>query len=183
MSNPEEFGRALLDAMGLPVTDNNVTSMVAWQGLEGGHWRNSAKHNPLNTMRKWPGSWNAIGNGVEGYATWEDGIAATAATLKQSNMASIVAAFAADGPPSATMWAIGTNPAWGGTDYAKMRASFQHNDAYWASFARQIKAAYVDDEPFPGGSGGLIGGAAGAVGAALLVGAATAFAWLKGWVG
>ena len=51
MSTVTEYSWAkdLLTRMGYPVNQNNVTSVLAWEYAEGGHFHNGARFNPLNT--------------------------------------------------------------------------------------------------------------------------------------
>ena len=96
------------------MTSNNVTALIAIQNQEGGHQANGARFNPLNTMREAPGGKNAIGK-IKAYSSWDEGVRATAATLAQSNMRSIVQSLARSAPPEETLKAFADSP-WGWYD-------------------------------------------------------------------
>jgi hypothetical protein len=75
------WARDLLTRMDYPVNQANMTALIAWQYAEGGHFANSAKFNPLNTTRTWPGAESMNSVGVKAYDNYEEGMAATIATL------------------------------------------------------------------------------------------------------
>lgn len=91
---PAEWAKAVLTQIGAPTTSANIKAMVSWAQAEGGNWKNSAKYNPINTELGQPGS-TSMGGGskVQSYTTWQQGIAAAAQTIKQPNMAPILAAL------------------------------------------------------------------------------------------
>lgn len=76
------WGKALLERAELPVTRQNLTALVAWQQAEGGHHRNNARFNPLNTSRQSPGSTVVNSHGVRSYPSYEKGMDATVSTLR-----------------------------------------------------------------------------------------------------
>lgn len=111
---PRMFARALLEALDLPVTSNNVAAVIAWQAFEGGHWRNAAAYNPLNTTRQHGNSRPWGGKiPIQVFTTWDEGLEATALTLGQQNMTSIRVRLGMDADPAVTLQAIKENPSWG----------------------------------------------------------------------
>lgn len=76
------WARDLLTRMDYPVNQANMTALLAWQYAEGGHFANAAKFNPLNTTKTWPGAESMNSVGVKAYDNYEEGMAATIATLK-----------------------------------------------------------------------------------------------------
>ena len=83
-----EWAKKLLQQLGDPITDQNIAALTTWQAWEGGHWKNSAHYNPLNTTLKEPGSspMNDLGHGmgVQSYPNWGTGYKATVDTLNQN---------------------------------------------------------------------------------------------------
>jgi hypothetical protein len=76
------FARALLYELKIPETPGAIEALVNWQKQEGGHWRNSAAHNPLNTIYEEGAVATVAGTpGVKAYGDWEAGVSATAKTL------------------------------------------------------------------------------------------------------
>ena len=106
-----EFYRDVLAAIGAPASEGNLTLCRAWQTAEGGE----ATHNPFNCTVTMPGStpYNT-NNGfpVQSYRTHQTGVEATARTLKQANMAAVLAALTGDADPYFTAVAIASSP-WG----------------------------------------------------------------------
>ena len=97
------FIEGVLKAIGAPITANTVTAMNNWIAAEGG-----SNNNPLNLMP----------NGkLASYGTLEEGIAATAATINQSNMAQIKQSFTANVSPDAIKAATIADP-WSASHYA-----------------------------------------------------------------
>lgn len=91
-----------------------ITFMVAWSIAEdsgpGALGRNNAYNTTLCLPGRMTGAINGDGAcGVQGYATWQDGIEATARTLEQSNFAGIRAALLANDAERAKLelWASG----------------------------------------------------------------------------
>ena len=71
----------LLGALGAPTTSSNISALVTWAKLEGGHWNNSASYNPLNTTFDMGGNKSINSVGVKKYGSWEEGLNATVKTL------------------------------------------------------------------------------------------------------
>ena len=79
-----EFATSLLAGLGAPLTEGNVKALTTWMRFEGGHWKNSATYNPLNTTLTVPGSTSMNSVGVKAYANWNEGLQATISTLTGS---------------------------------------------------------------------------------------------------
>jgi len=86
------FASMLLGALGAPATQQNVADLTMWENMEGGNWNNTATYNPLNTSYQLNGSVNyntrKAGSGVQAYSSWQQGLAATVATLTGANAGS-----------------------------------------------------------------------------------------------
>ncbi len=124
MVTPSLFAQAVLGRLGLPITENNIAALVAFQSWEGGHMNNTARFNPMNTMRDVDGAEQARGlvKGIKAYATWDDGVEATARTLAQDNMRGIYNSLARSAPADETLRAVAASP-WGCTICAKAPAA------------------------------------------------------------
>lgn len=80
----------VLNALGMPVTSENVRFLNAWAQAEG----TKAGYNPLATTQGMAGATNFNKVGVKNYASYGDGIAATVKTLRNGNYGNILAALA-----------------------------------------------------------------------------------------
>ena len=114
--NQAEFATSLLTGLGAPLTESNVKALTTWMRFEGGHWKNSAKYNPLNTTLKVPGATSMNSVGVKAYANWDEGIQATISTLTGSKAdargyTAIVNALKAGTDPNSVLDAV-NNSAW-----------------------------------------------------------------------
>lgn len=90
-TTPSAFARATLKDLGVPQTDANTQSLIAWMLLEGG----GGTYNPLNTTLSTP---NVTGElspnpGVKDYSSAETGAAATAQTIDESFYPEILASL------------------------------------------------------------------------------------------
>lgn len=81
----KEWATGLLQKMGAPVNDASVNALTTWMRHEGGHWKNSANYNPLNTTLDMGNSESMNSVGVKRYKSWEEGYAATIGTLTGKN--------------------------------------------------------------------------------------------------
>jgi len=111
-----EFATSLLTGLGAPLTEGNVKALTTWMRFEGGHWKNSAKYNPLNTTLTVPGSTSMNSVGVKAYANWNEGLQATVSTLTGSKAdargyTAIVNALRAGTDPNSVLDAV-NNSAW-----------------------------------------------------------------------
>lgn len=80
-SNPDQWAKAMLGALNAPVNSDSIDALKTWARFEGGHYKNSAAYNPLNTTYELPGSKGMNSIGVKAYANWDDGMKATVASL------------------------------------------------------------------------------------------------------
>lgn len=96
VSSPAGWAQALLQALGDPLSSENLKSIEHWEQLEGGNWQNTAKFNPLDTTQQMSGSTNMGGGaggaaGVQAYTSWSQGLQATLETLKNGHYSDILA--------------------------------------------------------------------------------------------
>jgi hypothetical protein len=130
---PKDFAKALLNGINAPITDNNMQAIIAWEALEGGHYSNDARYNPLNTTWKMPGSknFNNLGNGVgvQSYVSWDQGLDATLKTIKMGLYSNIREKLMISAPADDTLSEIDKTP-WGTHNMGKHRASefMAHSD-------------------------------------------------------
>jgi cell wall-associated NlpC family hydrolase len=79
-----------------PVTEANLRNLGAWWRAEGGHSKNTAQWNWLNTTRRMPGSKVMPGGnsaGVQWFPDFRTGVRATVQTLNNGYYGSILAAL------------------------------------------------------------------------------------------
>ena len=116
--NQLTWAKALLVAMRLPVTADNVAAIAAWEMAEGGHSYNTAYYNPLNTTQSMPGAsiFNSVG--VKAYTSWKQGLEATVITMKNGYYDGIIAALQRGNDSSAVAAAVGASP-WGTGNFVR----------------------------------------------------------------
>ena len=83
-----EWAKALITKLGGSPTEANSNAVLSWMAQEGGHWKNTAGYNPLNTTRNMPGAKLMDGgpgreHGVKHYTSWQQGLDATILTLTE----------------------------------------------------------------------------------------------------
>ena len=110
---PAGWELCVLQGLGAPATQANVSDLDEWQLVEGGSTNNTAAYNPFNTRRTTDVNNNPLqltmsSNGFPAFANWPNGCAATVATLFQPNMWSITAALRSGNvsPPGAFLAAV-----------------------------------------------------------------------------
>jgi hypothetical protein len=103
------WARSLLAAGGWPSTGCNVGAITAWERAEGS---TASWHNPLDTTLREPGSRSVNSVGVQAYPSWQEGLAATIATLRGGPYGPILAALAAGNDARAVASAVAASP-WG----------------------------------------------------------------------
>jgi peptidoglycan hydrolase CwlO-like protein len=113
------WAQALLVAMRLPVTADNVAAITAWEMAEGGHWYNTAYYNPLNTTQDMPGATVFNSVGVKAYTSWKQGLEATVKTLKNGYYGGIIEALRRGNDSTAVAAAVGASP-WGTGDFSHL---------------------------------------------------------------
>jgi len=107
------WANQFLSKLGVPVTASNIQAVTTWMAWEGGHWKNSAHNNPLNTTLKTSqstGSMNSVG--VQRYANWDAGLDATIQTINNGRYANILSALQAGNDTQAVIAAVNASP-WG----------------------------------------------------------------------
>jgi murein DD-endopeptidase MepM/ murein hydrolase activator NlpD len=77
----QEWATQFLNRIGAPVTETNLKSVNTWMRFEGGHWKNSAHYNPLNTTLDMGGSEVMNSHNVRRYTSMEEGLDATVRTI------------------------------------------------------------------------------------------------------
>jgi len=113
------WAKALLVALRMPVTADNVAAIVAWEMAEGGHWYNGASYNPLNTTMPMPGATAMNSVGVKAYTSWAQGLEATVRTLRNGLYEGVLAALRRGDDASAVAAAVGASP-WGTGDFSRL---------------------------------------------------------------
>jgi hypothetical protein len=109
---PTTWAAALLGSLGDQATAENVRAVTAWERAEGGHWNNTAAHNPLNTTQPAPGSRSINGVGVQAFPDWNEGLSATVTTLGNGRYPGVLAALRAGHCAPCVAAAVGASP-WG----------------------------------------------------------------------
>lgn len=127
------FAADLLDELGVPGSLANALAIIAQIQAEGG----KALFNPLNTTLPAAGAKDYNSVHVKNYMTYEQGVAATAATLRQANMSRLLAALKI-GKDAGTYWAVLPTSPWGTKPPGGMSATAFLADvqAHW--FARAM---------------------------------------------
>ena len=86
-----DWRRSLLKRIGAPVTPQNLKFLSTWQRWEGGHTKNDARFNWLNTTKSAPGVVRSVNSvGVKAFDSFDSGIHATALTLMNGRYDDIV---------------------------------------------------------------------------------------------
>lgn len=89
----------LLKVLGAKPTKANLRFLSNWQRWEGGHTKNDARYNWLNTTKDAPGAVASINSvGVKRFDTYQHGIQATAATLANGHYDDIVRGLISGNP-------------------------------------------------------------------------------------
>lgn len=121
----QDWRLALLKSIGAPATKKNLDFLNTWQRWEGGHTKNDAKYNWLNTTRDAPGAVGSINSvGVKAFDSFDHGVAATAATLQSGRYKDIVRGLVSGDPYKAkpvaglSTWLSGSPTSKAGADYA-----------------------------------------------------------------
>lgn len=91
-----DWRRALLKALGMPITSANLQFLATWQRYEGGATNNSASYNWLNTTHGPGRSINS--DGVKAFPDFQTGIRSLAETLHNGNYHDILRALAHGDP-------------------------------------------------------------------------------------
>lgn len=102
-----DFGKALLQEIGAPITQANLDFLNAWGLAEGGNSRN----NPFNTGESAPGA-TPFNKDVNNYPDMETGLAATYRNLQNPAYSGIIAALRRGTSSIAAAKALQASP-WG----------------------------------------------------------------------
>ena len=111
----KQWATDFLSRLGKPLTDDNINAVTTWMAWEGGHWKNTAHYNPLNTTlntKNATGSMNSVG--VKRYNSWESGLDATIQTISTGKYGydAILNALSKGNDPQAVISAV-NNSKWG----------------------------------------------------------------------
>ena len=77
----QAWAKDFLSRLGKPTTPDNIKAITTWMAWEGGHWKNSAHYNPLNTTLNAQGASSMNKVGVKSYLDYEQGMKATIDTI------------------------------------------------------------------------------------------------------
>lgn len=106
----QQWATGVIRALGQQPNQRNVSNLIGWAKAEGGH-TNGARYNWLNTTQDAPGAGNTGSQGnIKVYRSLQQGIEATAKTLKNGRYGQIISAL--DSSPDRLAQAIGSSP-WG----------------------------------------------------------------------
>jgi murein DD-endopeptidase MepM/ murein hydrolase activator NlpD len=112
LSTRRDFAVALLNALGAPVTSQNLLAVMSWEVAEGGGFGGRTAFNPLNTTLPMPGSRPVTAVGVQAYTSASQGLTATVNTLRNGRYSGIIAALRAGNSAQAVERAVAASP-WG----------------------------------------------------------------------
>lgn len=122
----EQFASDFLLELSKPVSVNNLKSVVVWASSE----NTQAENNPLATTLQFEGSTNFNEVGVKNYATYQEGLAATKATILNGDYGAILACFDKSASPAETCSTI-ENSVWGSKPSSQLVADVLADyDAY-----------------------------------------------------
>jgi hypothetical protein len=93
IKNTGDWSRAQLDRLGIRRSATSIYDLKQWAAIEGGHWHNTARYNPLNTTMSMPGATAMNSHGVKAYKSWAQGLAASTKTLQLGSYKGIMAAL------------------------------------------------------------------------------------------
>ena len=124
----EQFASQLLLDLSKPVSVNNLQSMVAWSSSE----NTQAENNPYATTLQFEGSSEFNSAGVKNYATLEEGLAATKATLLNGLYGDILSALDRSASPAETCSIVENSP-WGSKPSSELVAQVVGNFAEYAN--------------------------------------------------
>lgn len=104
----DQWATSFLQRVGAPVTNENLSAIKTWMNREGGHWKNTASYNPLNTTMGATGAKSMNKVGVKAYLSWDQGLQATVDTLqgRGHGYENIIAALKQGGSSTAVLQAI-----------------------------------------------------------------------------
>jgi hypothetical protein len=109
----QDWAKDFLTQVGAPITSENLAAMTTWMAYEGGHWKNSATYNPLNTTLETSastGSMNSVG--VQKYSSYAGGLSATVQTINNGLYGNVLDALKQGNNSQAVLSAVSASP-WG----------------------------------------------------------------------
>lgn len=137
--NRGEFAREVFKRIKVEANGKTLTFAQAWMAYE----NTNAKNNPFATTQPWNNATEFNSVGVRNYATVEDGIAATVATLENGYYNLLMYVLRKAGSSPKEMWgALNASP-WGSYVYQDLFEDVEHN---YAQFNVEV----------PGSSGGTV---------------------------
>lgn len=92
----KDWRRRVLAALGAPATPQNLQFLSTWQRWEGGHTKNNAKYNWLNTTHGPGSSINEVG--VKRFSDFKTGVQSTVQTLRNGRYNNIVSGLKSGNP-------------------------------------------------------------------------------------
>ena len=109
----QQWAKDFLTKVGAPITSENLAAMTTWMAYEGGHWKNSATYNPLNTILKTSASTGSMNEvGVQKYSSYAGGLDATVQTINNGRYGNILDALKQGNNSQAVLSAVSASP-WG----------------------------------------------------------------------
>lgn len=148
----------ILRQLHYPVTTGNIEALLAWHQAEGG----SASFNIFNTTQPAAGASNYNSVGVKNYVSYQQGLSATVATLRNGYYPEILAALKANNPYGVAQGL--ENEPWGTS--GSLVASILHGWGIAGGGAPDPSAGSGGGSSLPGDPIGAIKGAIGDVGSA-----------------
>jgi hypothetical protein len=147
-SSPDAWAKAMLIALNAPVSTDSMDALKTWARFEGGHYKNSASYNPLNTTYELPGSKGMNSVGVKAYANWDDGIKATVASLtgkraEERGYAAIVDALRKGGDKDTILAAIN-------------KSAWVHGEGKASNYKFNGSSSEYSGTKYSGGPGGSV---------------------------
>ena len=109
----QQWAKDFLTKVGAPITAENLAAMTTWMAYEGGHWKNSATYNPLNTTLETSASTGSMNDvGVQKYSSYAGGLSATVQTINNGRYGNILDALRQGNNSQAVLSAVSASP-WG----------------------------------------------------------------------
>src|SRR5215469_7391453 len=121
-ASPLSWATSVLKQGGWPVTTANQQSLIAWALLEGG----GGSYNPLNTTQGPGSNFNSVG--VKNFASWDQGVTNTVATINNGYYPNIVADLRSGAGLSGN--ASGNLQTWSGPGYSGIQSTWARAGSY-----------------------------------------------------
>lgn len=140
----EQWASDFLLAINKPVGVNNLKSVITWIASE----NSGALFNPLDSTLQYEGSSDFNEAGVKNYATYEEGLQATKATILNGLYTGILGALEANASPAETCSTIENSP-WGSKPSSALLAEVVADYDKYANVAIAGTANESEPEPTP----------------------------------